>query len=259
MWRIGRERALLAGGQASLLLQLAHPLVASAVAGHSEFRSDPLRRLRRTLEATLMITFGDTEQAKAAAEGVAAVHRRVHGRLPNACGAVPAGTPYNAADPELGMWVHATLVATALEVFGRFVRPLSAADRGRYYQESKRFAAMFGVPAEAMPDAYRGFEDYVRSMVEGRTLRVCDEARRLSLEILRPEVPGLRWAAGLGRVLTAGLLPPRFRRAYGLPWGLPQRILFESARRSARVGLRATPDRVRYWPHYLAARSRLTA
>src|SRR6059058_4391825 len=81
VWRIGRERALLLGGPAALLLQLAHPLVAAGVAAHSDFRRDPFARLRATLDSVLTISYGDRSQAEAAAEAVAATHRRVRGRL----------------------------------------------------------------------------------------------------------------------------------------------------------------------------------
>ena len=52
VWRIGRERILLAGGPAALLLQIAHPLVAAGVTNHSGFSEDPFLRLRATLDAT---------------------------------------------------------------------------------------------------------------------------------------------------------------------------------------------------------------
>src|SRR5438093_7825050 len=81
LWRVGRERVLLAGGPAALLLQLAHPLVAAGVAAHSDFRLDPLARLRATMFAVLAISFGDLEQAESAATAIRAVHGRVTGRL----------------------------------------------------------------------------------------------------------------------------------------------------------------------------------
>ncbi|MDP9398691.1 MAG: oxygenase MpaB family protein, partial [Actinomycetota bacterium] len=52
-WSVLRERVVLLGGPAALLLQVAHPLVAAGVAEHSDFRADPLHRLRATLDATL--------------------------------------------------------------------------------------------------------------------------------------------------------------------------------------------------------------
>ena len=51
MWRVNREAVLLGAGPAALLLQIAHPHVAEGVAHHSDFQSDPWRRLRRTTKA----------------------------------------------------------------------------------------------------------------------------------------------------------------------------------------------------------------
>ena len=51
-WLVDREIAVLLGsGARALLLQVAHPMVAAAVADHSRYRSDPLGRLRDTLDA----------------------------------------------------------------------------------------------------------------------------------------------------------------------------------------------------------------
>ena len=65
VWRVAREKVVLAGGPAALLLQLAHPLVAAGVADHSEFETQPLHRLTNTLTAVLTATFGDRDQAEA--------------------------------------------------------------------------------------------------------------------------------------------------------------------------------------------------
>ena len=104
VWRLGRERVLLVGGPAALLMQLAHPLVAAAVARHSEFRHDPMRRLRGTLQAVLAITFGDRPQAEEAAAAVLAVHVRVRGTTTLRVGPYPPGTRYEASDPVLLAW-----------------------------------------------------------------------------------------------------------------------------------------------------------
>ncbi len=150
-WLIGRERVVLAAGPAALLLQLAHPLVAAGVAEHSDFSTDPLRRLRGTLDATLTVVFGDRQQALAAAARVAARHRSVAGHTQLPVGRFPAGTAYRAADPELARWVHATLVWTALELFDALVAPLSLAHRSRYVREMTAFGQLFGVPEHLLP------------------------------------------------------------------------------------------------------------
>src|SRR5207249_4036897 len=54
-------------------MQLAHPKVAAGVDEHSDFRSHPIRRLRRTIRMTMAIVFGDRDTATAAASATRAV------------------------------------------------------------------------------------------------------------------------------------------------------------------------------------------
>lgn len=257
-WRVGRERVLLLGGQAALLLQLAHPLVAAGVAEHSDFRRRPLERLRATLGATLAVTFGDRRQAEEAARAVASTHRRVEGSLREGAGPFPAGTPYRALDPHLALWVHATLVEVALDTYERFVGPLGDARRARYFEEGKRFAALFGVTEEVMPPSYPEFREYVASMLEGPALTVTEQARALARDVLHPRGSlTLVAVAAAGRLAAAGLLPARLREAFGLPWGAAERAAFGSLARSVRAVLPVLPARVRYWPHYRQALRRV--
>jgi uncharacterized protein (DUF2236 family) len=225
--RVDGESVLLLGGGRALLMQLAHPLVAAAVAEHSDFHADPFARLQRTLEASFIIVFGTTEEAHAAAAGVRSVHERVVGR------------GYRADDPELLLWVHATLVDTALRVHKRFLQPLRPDDAERYYQESTVVAEVLGVPRDVQPPDLAAFRAYVRNRVA--TLEVTDTARRLARDVLYPRLP---WpavpAAELGRQITAGLLPEPLRRQYGLSWDVHR----ERALLLAGVGSRLVLPRV---------------
>ena len=125
-WRVNREQALLLGGSRALLMQAAHPLVVQGVADHSNFRQNPWARLRRTVETMGVVIYGSREDADKATARVRWVHSNiVSGTLQKPSGPFPAGTPYSAADPELVMWVHATLVDTALRVYQGWVQPLS--------------------------------------------------------------------------------------------------------------------------------------
>ena len=117
--RVSRELALMLGGGRALLLQVAHPLVAAGVAEHSGYRENPVERLEGTMNAVWAIVFGTRAQADRAARRVRVMHERVHGSLPEAMGRYPAGTRTRRWDPELLLWVHATLVDTALLVHGR--------------------------------------------------------------------------------------------------------------------------------------------
>ena len=256
VWRVARERALLAAGPAALLLQVAHPLVAAGVAEHSDFRRDPFQRLRATLDATLTMAFGDRAQAGAAAARVRATHRRVRGRLPEPVGPFPAGTPYGAADPDLAMWVHATLVWTALEGSRRLVGPLDRNRRARYAGEAARFATSLGVPDHVIPGTLDDFERYWDERV-GR-LVVGSQARALAVDILGPPIPfPFRASLPAVRSFTAELLPGPVRAAYGLRLGPTERALAAGLRRSARATVRLWPDRLRFWPHYRAAVRRM--
>jgi uncharacterized protein (DUF2236 family) len=258
VWRIGRERVLLAGGPAALLLQIAHPLVAAGVAAHSDFRRDPFHRLRATLDATLRISFGDADQVRSAASAVEASHRRVRGRLGASVGPFPAGSPYDATDPELAMWVHATLVWAALSAYQLLVRPLAPGDAENYYEEAKSFARLFCVTDGVLPAGYDDFRSYFLSMVEGPTISVGEQAQALAREVLHPPLPAvLAPLAATLNVITAGLLPEPVRAGFGLHTGTRERMAIRAVATSTRAAGRALPSGLRYWPHYRTAVHRM--
>ena len=123
--RIHRERALALSGPRALLMQAAHPLAVSGLLAHSDSLEDPYDRLARTAEVMSTIGFGTREEADRVTRRVRAMHRRVSGRLPEAVGRYPAGTPYRADDPELLLWILFTLVDSGIVVYRRYVRGMS--------------------------------------------------------------------------------------------------------------------------------------
>ena len=253
MWRVGRERILLIGGPASLLLQLAHPLVAAAVRDHSDFRRDPFARLRATLEPTLRIMFGDSTQAEDAARSVRRTHARVRG-------VTGEGEAYDAKDPSLSLWVHASLVWVSMKLFEAFVEPLGPERRARYYEEGKRFAAMFDVSEALLPRDADAFGRYVDDMVAGGELALDDRTRDMADMIVRPPLPApLRPAIPPMRLVTAWLLPPRVRAMYGLRFGSMERRVLAAAMPAARASLRLLPPSIRFWPHAAVAERRSAA
>jgi uncharacterized protein (DUF2236 family) len=143
----------LLGGGPAVLLQVAHPVVIAGVVHHSDYRNDLWRRLLRTLRALYLIVYGSKEEAEVAGAAVRAVHARVQGRTSERLGLFPTGTPYTASDPDLMLWVHATLVETSLAACGRFVRPLASDEEERYYREMTIVARLFGTPAAVIPRA----------------------------------------------------------------------------------------------------------
>src|SRR5262245_47208577 len=199
-------------------MQLAHPGVAAGVAEHSDFRQRPVHRLVRTLELTLALTFGAQAEALAAARQINAVHQQVRG----------AG--YSAAEPRLLLWVHATLIDTALTAHRTFVGPLTAAEQETYYQEAKLLGGLLGLANARYPAEFADFQRYLARMLSGGDLVVDRRARELAGVVLRPRLRGVPGAAYRPlQVLTAGLLPERLRVEYQLRWGMLERATYRAA------------------------------
>ncbi|GAB7191801.1 oxygenase MpaB family protein [Kineococcus sp. NUM-3379] len=258
LWSVASERLLLLGGPAALLLQMAHPLVLQGVADHSGYRSDPGHRLLGTLHAVLTVAFGDTEQARGAAQDVGRQHARVRGRTPQDLPGYPAGTAYRAGDPHLALWVHATLVHTALDVLARYGgRPVGADLREAYWQQMKPFGRLFGVTDAVVPATHRDFEGYWARAVAG--LVVTDTARAVAADVLgtrfSPPLPG---TGTLARAVTADLLPPAVADGYGLQRTAQRRAVAAAARTAVRTARPLLPSRLALWPHLAVAERRLT-
>jgi len=250
VWRVNREAVALLGGGRALLLQVAHPLVAAAVAAHSRFRAEPLVRLRRTLDLMLSIVFADAAHAMAAVHEIEGVHARVNGVLDADVGPWRRGTPYDANDPTLLLWVHATLVDTAPLVYRRFVAPLSLEDRATYYEESKVGARLLGIPDALIPPTPRAFEDYVEAMIRDDVLTVGETARDLAASILAPPLPlPLGEPFRVARFVTIGLLPSAVRTRYGLVWRATHERLLDALAALTRPTLRFLPECLRLLPH----------
>lgn len=262
IWRISREWVLMLGGGRALLLQAAHPLALAGIMEHSDYAAGPWARLERTMHAVWTAVYGTPEDAEAIGRRVRAIHGKVNGRLSKQMGPFPAGTPYDARDPELLMWVHATLVDTALLMYRTYVRPLSADEQESYYQDMKVLARLFGTPEAAIPDTYGDFVAWWRSMLDSDVICVTPEARELAGTVLRPPLPAVaRPAWEVLNFASAGFLPAKLRRGYGFTWTPAHRaLLAASAQTVKRTLLPLLPDLARALPGARAAeRSRAEA
>lgn len=239
--RVGNSPLVpLLGGGPAVLLQVAHPLVAVGVVRHSDYNRDLWRRLLRTLRALYLIVYGSKEEAERAGAAVQAVHTHVQGRTTERLGRFPAETPYAASDPDLMLWVHATLVETSLAAYSRFVSPLDSREEESYYREMALVGRLFGTPAALLPARLADFREYLRAQLSGPDLCVTDSAREVAAVILEARVPPpLRPLGPAHRLSTAGLLPARLREEYGLGWSRGHAAALALAARSLRLA--ATP------------------
>jgi len=255
-WRVNREAGLFLGGGRAALLQIAHPYVAHAVDQHSQTRADVQGRFTRTFTNVYAMAFGDLEAALTSARRVHRVHTRIRGRITEDVGRYRAGHVYEANDEHALLWVHATLVDSALQAYERVVRPVSPEDRQRYLDESTLFAYLFGIPDPILPPTWGDFRAYFDRMVRDE-LAVGAPARDLARFLLAAPSTVHRPAMRLYRILTAGLLPAPLREPYGLRFGPVEHGVFEAALGAGAPAYRLVPRRLRYMPAYVEASRRM--
>jgi uncharacterized protein (DUF2236 family) len=233
--RINRESFLLLGGTAALLMQVAHPLVAAGVDQHSDFRRSPLRRLVRTVNTTLAAVYGERAIAEGALKRIGRSHAPVRGQAAD-------GRAYRARDPELMLWVQATLVLTSVRWYEAIMGELSEDERDAYWAEGKFFAGELGVPKALFPVTYADLERYEEKMLA--TAVVPDPtAAAVAHDVVRP----FRWLPEIAYwptdALSAALLPVPLRDAFGLRFGIPQRLFY----RAVIVAIRALRPALPEW------------
>ena len=279
-WRLNREAMLLLGaGPRALLLQIAHPLVAAGVAEHSDFRADPWARLSGTLRSYLRIVYGTADAARGEISRLGALHRGIRGNVIEDAARRRHGSRYSALDPDLSLWVHATLVDSTIAAYDAWLEPLDREHRARYYEETLPVGRAFGIPASRLPPDLEAFESYVEAMLApGGPIEVGDVARELADGILHPPLgpavaaagwPFTRLAGAADAVPTRayswlfwpaiGLLPAHVREGYRLPWGPRQKLVSTWLVATWQAWRPALPPSFRQMPQALRADRRVGA
>jgi uncharacterized protein (DUF2236 family) len=252
--RLHRERLVLFSGVRALLMQACDPLGVVGFQRHSIIFDDPQARLLRTDERMSRIYFGSREEAEETGQVVAAMHRRVKGKTPAQYGPIAKGTPYDASDPALGLWVLATLADSALVYYERIFGSLADEERERYWREYRQVGELLGLPSDSMPATHGDLKDYIEGRLTDGSLWISDERRDQAVAmILEPPYTGLLRAAVVPvtetiRLISTGLLPPEIRRLFGFGWDPGREALLRSTLIQLRVGTRFWPDAVRLHP-----------
>jgi uncharacterized protein (DUF2236 family) len=251
---IHRERALALAGPRALLMQAAHPLAVAGLLAHSATLDDPYDRLARTAETMHVIGFGSRHAADRVTARVRAMHTRVRGRLKEAAGPFPAGTPYSADDPELLLWILFTLVDSGLVVYQRYVRTLERREREAYWDDYRVIGGLFGLLDGDMPATLDDLDAYRREMYASGRLVVTEWARTRARQIVldppaplvaRPVVEALNFT-------TIALLPDPIRDQYGFfplpPAFIRKALVAGGAEYVKRAVIPFLPDRLRLVP-----------
>lgn len=255
-WKVNRESALFLGAGRAALLQLAHPWVATALDQHSNLLNDPLARFHNTFRVVFTMVFGTLDQALAASRHLYRLHTRIQGEIPESVAAYARGSRYEANEVNALVWVFATLIESALKAYEIVLPPLSSFERETYYAESRTLAALFGIPAEALPADWTSFEAWMRAMLVSDALGVNTLSREMVHGILHGRgswVPIPNWY----RALTAASMPERFRGEFSLVYGEREDRTVARARSWFPRIYRCLPASLRFVGPYQEAQSRL--
>jgi uncharacterized protein (DUF2236 family) len=146
------------------------------------------------------------------------------------------------------MWVHATLLDTALGCYTDFVGPLTATDAETYYREMMLVAEAFGLPLGAQPATLAEFRTYFSETVS--SLSVTDVGRDLGQFIVDPVLPlrldvPARPLLRIHRLLSIGRLPADLGQQFQFTWTARDEVRLERVVRMARATFRALPKGVR--------------
>ena len=238
---LNAEGILLAGAGRAILLQLADPAVGRGVADNSTFTDRPINRLKGTLTYVYAVTYGTEEQVKE-------VRRRVNrAHVPVRRGADDKSPGYNAYDPELQLWVTATLYDTALTIIEKIYGPLDDESADAMYQDYARLGTALQLPPDKWPKDREEFNLYYEERMAN--LRASDAAVRVGRGLLYPKRAALWYRAIMpfARFLTAGLLPDQLRQDFGLPWSGRHERRFHRIMKVLAVTYPRLPQGIRHW------------
>lgn len=246
IWRVNRYANGLLFGPAAVLLQIAHPRVAQGVADHSDFREDALGRLRRTLSTVNRIAFGTVAEAEEMRARLSAVHGGVKGEISEG---MAGPSRYSAFEPELLMWVLATLIDASIKGYEFVWEPLSMERRERFYRDFRRFGTFFGLGEEEGPQNYGEFVEYYEEMLSGELLGSHPLCAEVAAAVVRPQKP---WRDRmLGKVvdfLPIETVPEVIRERLGLESTGWSRFRMGMLKRVAPGAFRVLPKRLTYYP-----------
>lgn len=239
-WQVNKEMYSLFGGARALLMQAAHPLVSAGARQTSFYARDPWKRLIRTVQLQLIIAFGSKQEAKQTARRINQLHETINGIDP------VTGQRYDALDHDLLLWVHATLEESALLMYEKTVRPLTASEKDRYHEENLISAELVLLPRDHVPPSFADMVEYIQTVVTGSDLLLTDVALEVYDLMRGGPVPVFikpvwRFVAFAAR----GTLPTELQELFNIRWDSKRQRALDANFAVLRGTHRFVPDRFR--------------
>lgn len=245
--------ALTTGG-ANVIMQLSRKPIGYGVALSTvdSGRADrhPLKRLRTTTAFLVITMLGTEDERRKLRAEINRAHTRVHSEPSDP-------VQYDAFDPELQLWVAACLVQGALDVYAR-------AHGGQperkqleiLYQFGRRLGTDLQVSDEMWPADLERFSRYwdngvAQIEMDDLTRSYLTAIADLSFVVAplgRFGAPLRRVLGPVGRFMTLGFLPERFREELGIPWSHGQQHLHDRVFHASFAMSRRMPRPLREFP-----------
>lgn len=258
MWKLDGLGAPPAfGAGRALLLQVAHPWVTAGIDQHSDVRTDPLGRARRTFYHISSMVFGSIPQAMASANQVRDIHEEIDGKMTEQAGAFDHGSEYRANEISAMIWVHATLWETIVHMYEKLEHELTPEEKNQFYEETKLFAMLFGIPESALPADWNEFMAYNEAMWNSPQLTVTPNALQLKKDLFDPRSIWMIAPLWGQEIITSAELPPRIRDQYEMKYGWWQKFNYGWIRAATWTAQVLVPKSLEYHPIYKEAEARL--
>lgn len=234
--KVIKEGILLATGGVAILLQVTMPGVGAGVNENSNFAYRPVDRLRTTMTYVYTMAFGTPKERAAIIEATNKAHIPVR------------GPGYTADDPDLQLWVAATLYVCGLDIYESMFGKLNDREAELVFQEYSVMATSLRVPPEMWPKSRKEFWAYWDEKIE--TMEVTAHAKTVGKDLLYNKHGPLWMRLNLPiiRLMTAEWLPPRMRREFGLKTSKPRRAVFRFYMALARGIYPLLPVSIRTYP-----------
>jgi uncharacterized protein (DUF2236 family) len=150
------------------------------------------------------MAFGTPEEKRVVVERIHRIHKRIN------------GLGYTADDPELQLWVAATLYVAGVDLYEKVFGDLESNVADEVYKEYAIMATSLRVPPHMWPESRQVFWEYWEGQIQ--KLEIGAHARSVAKDLIYNKNAPLWIRVNLPiiRLLTAEWLPAPIREAYGL-------------------------------------------
>ncbi|KAI9934379.1 hypothetical protein MW887_005456 [Aspergillus wentii] len=232
--QILQEGILFAGSGTAILLQAAMPGIKRSEGDHHKNLATELGdNLQAFMSYVSCFVFGTKEEKKTLLNLLQSHQPPLR------------GSDNYATNPEIQLWVAATLYATATDFYQRIYGRVNYRTAEKAYTEYALLIACLGMTPGTWPETRQAFWTYWDDQIE--KLTVAADAHQFVKDLLHDKAmpTWVQLMKPLLHVATIEMLPPRIREGYGLKSTFSTRLLYRTSMGFSVAAYPALPKSVR--------------